>query len=71
MIYYSVINESLSNKGGISPSFISWIEEIVGDGDGLKEVGLFAQQLGELKDNFEVKYKGLLNMQIFEIHLLA
>ena len=69
MIYYSVINESLSNKGGISPSFISWIEEIVGDG--LKEVGLFAQQLGELKDKFEVKYEGLLNMQIFEIHLLT
>lgn len=66
IIYFCTASRDFCSADRI---FVSWARELAGESMG--EVLQCAQEVGELDACFAVKYPTLLNMQLFELHLLT
>jgi hypothetical protein len=69
-IYAAIMDVSTKTEKKISEKFIDWIQDLMKDDNNMMQIEKCATILGEVNKGFEHRYSSLINMKVYESHLL-
>jgi len=70
LIYAAIMDVSAKTEIKITEKFIGWIQDLMRNDSNMKQIEICATILGEFNTDFECRYSSLVNMKVYESHLL-